>query len=228
MPAFVGTRRALITRRPGITVPGSSVVGTRRHYHNFGEVGGPYSRTGIDVGAVDASKIIAVQVTSGGTSGTVSCTINGVTPTHVVTSAASTRVLDYFEINDSSATADVVVTHSATGSRCAVEVWTIIGQAVPGYTASSGTAPTAVASGTSAPPGAIAGALIIASAFQNPSTGSISWAQDAGSGTRYADEQVGSGVRWSTYATSSGGTIALTPSYVSTALLWRSLAVGYS
>lgn len=212
----------------------AAVVGVHQEAHDFGDGAGPYSHTAA-IGAADSTRIVGVALYAGGTSGTItSVVIGGVSATPKITNAATTRLLEYWEAPvPTGTTATIVVTVSTAGTRCAIDVFTVTGQPVPGATAVSGSgAPTGSAAAQSLPVGPItvpAGGLIIGAAMHNTSTigGDISWAQSSGTGTRYANEVVGAGPWWSTYMSAQAGSITLTPSHTQTADFMRALSVAY-
>lgn len=221
---------ALLTlSTPAAAAP--SIVATHQQFYDLGELNGPYTQTSVPIGTDVPSRVVVCRFYVGLPAGTISSvTINGVSAVSKVTNASTSRLLEHWEATGvTGTTATIVITASATSTRCAMDVVTVTGQAVPGATAVSGSTPTPIASGTSVPIGAVTGDVILGAAFVNSTTGDITWSGSGGvTVTRYAHEQVGAGPIWSTCISTGGTSIVLTATYGGVAVLWRGLAVGYS
>lgn len=214
-------------------VASASIVRTTRAFNDFGAVAGPYTLNDIDIGPADPTKIVGVISYAGVSTGTMGATGNGAAMAHPIAHASSSRLLDYFEIAQPSETLfDLVLTPTGTGSRAEAFVFTITGQAVPGYTDISGSAPAASASNTTLATGAVdlaSPGIVTAGAMHNNGAagGEMTWTPSGGT---TLNDTVGSGGPWFSIWFDDALTGSINPqaTHTQVADLMRALSVAHA
>lgn len=185
----------------------------------------------MDFGPESSGRVLIAKVYAGSASAQISSvSIGGSAATVIVKDTSnSSRMLGAFFAMPTGTSGDVVVTLTAAGTRCGVELSSIDNTTQTSYDSrdqSSGTTRTGTAqflenNPTLTPP---TGGLIMAFATHNNTVGTFTWSATTGTGTTHLNQRVGSGPYVSSYDIIQDGANTIRAAHTQTADAMRYLA----